>query len=86
MDWLQDNEYYGAYRYSFDVDGDLAGYSKSTTVFTELLLRNVGHLAMKDNPKAVYTAFDMFLQEQRFDDDSKFKKIKKDKRIMSTKL
>ena len=49
-------EYRNATRVPWYVDGELAGYMKSAGNFTEVLVRNAGHMVPMDQPK---WAFDL---------------------------
>lgn len=67
MDWVGDIEYEEATRFGWNVGDELAGYGKSTTFFTELLIRNAGHMVPYDQPKWAYYMYKTFIDDQSFD-------------------
>ena len=67
LDWDGDDDYYNAIRYGWMVEGEIAGYGKSAGLFTELLLRNAGHMAPADQPKWAYLMYKTFINNESFD-------------------
>ena len=53
-------EYRNAKRVPWYVDGELAGYIKSAGKFTEVLVRNAGHMVPTDQPKWAFDLINRF--------------------------
>ncbi|KAJ9586809.1 hypothetical protein L9F63_019595 [Diploptera punctata] len=56
-------EYRKAQRYAWKVDGELAGYMKSAGNFTEVLVRNAGHMVPTDQPKFAFDLINRFTSD-----------------------
>ncbi|PSN48042.1 hypothetical protein C0J52_09102 [Blattella germanica] len=54
-------EYRNATRVPWYVDGELAGYIKSAGKFTEVLVRNAGHMVPADQPKWAFDLISRFI-------------------------
>ncbi|XP_050530388.1 venom serine carboxypeptidase-like [Daktulosphaira vitifoliae] len=59
-----DNDYKKATRKPYYINKKLAGYIKSTGNFTEILVRNAGHLVSWDQPEILYKIIDKFIKKQ----------------------
>ncbi|KAJ9586808.1 hypothetical protein L9F63_019594, partial [Diploptera punctata] len=57
------DEYRKAQRYAWKVDGELAGYMKSAGNFTEVLVRNAGHMVPTDQPKFAFDLINRFTSD-----------------------
>ena len=56
------NQYQDAMRVPWYVDGELAGYVKSAGNFTEVLVRNAGHMVPADQPRWALDLISRFIQ------------------------
>ncbi|KAJ9586806.1 hypothetical protein L9F63_019592, partial [Diploptera punctata] len=63
-------EYRKAKRYAWKVDGELAGYMKSAGNFTEVLVRNAGHMVPTDQPKFAFDLITRFTSDNLVKSDN----------------
>lgn len=61
LEWKGAEDYKNAERDFWFVEGNLAGYSKTVGNFTEVLVRNAGHLVPTDQPKVAFDLFNRFI-------------------------
>lgn len=67
LNWKRADDYKKAGRSIWYVEDEIAGYSKTAGNFTELLVRNAGHLVPTDQPKWALDMFNRFIFNQPFD-------------------
>ncbi|KAJ9586803.1 hypothetical protein L9F63_019589 [Diploptera punctata] len=60
-------QYRNATRVPWYVDGELAGYMKSAGNFTEVLVRNAGHMVPTDQPKWAFDLINRFTSDTLLD-------------------
>ncbi|KAJ9584276.1 hypothetical protein L9F63_021398, partial [Diploptera punctata] len=68
LKWSGTDAYKTAPRLQWHVDGDIAGYSKTVGNFTELLVRDAGHMVPTDQPKWAFDMINRFTSNKPFND------------------
>ncbi|KAJ9584274.1 hypothetical protein L9F63_021396 [Diploptera punctata] len=66
LEWNGANAYKTAARNQWHVDGEIAGYSKTVGNFTELLVRDAGHMVPTDQPKWAFDMINRFTSNKPF--------------------
>ena len=66
LDWRGAHLYKTAPRVIWQVDGDVAGYAKTVENFTELLVRDAGHMVPTDQPKWAFDLINRFTSNKPF--------------------
>lgn len=66
LEWSGAAEYKAAKRQKWFVGGHLAGYSKSARNFTELLVRDAGHMVPSDQPEWAFDMITKFVTNKPF--------------------
>nr|XP_018897590.1 PREDICTED: venom serine carboxypeptidase-like [Bemisia tabaci] len=61
LEWPHASEYHKANRCQFKVGNDVAGYYKTAGTFTEVLVRNTGHMVPTTQPKWAFELLDRFI-------------------------
>ncbi|CAH0391112.1 unnamed protein product [Bemisia tabaci] len=61
LEWPHASEYHKAKRCQFKVNVDVAGYYKTAGTFTEVLVRNAGHMVPTTQPKWAFELLDRFI-------------------------
>uniref|UniRef100_A0A1B6EFH6 Carboxypeptidase n=1 Tax=Clastoptera arizonana TaxID=38151 RepID=A0A1B6EFH6_9HEMI len=67
LNWSGSNEYKTALRNKWHVHYELAGYSKTVKNFTEVLVRNAGHMVPFDQPLWALDLITRFTSNKKFD-------------------
>ncbi|PSN32632.1 hypothetical protein C0J52_26170 [Blattella germanica] len=70
-------EYRNATRVPWYVDGELAGYMKSAGKFTEVLVRNAGHMVPTDQPKWAFDLINRFTNDDLFGAAEEYRNAKR---------
>ncbi|CAL7950491.1 unnamed protein product [Xylocopa violacea] len=66
LKWAGAEKYKTAKRKKWFVGNELAGYSKTVDNFTEVLVRNAGHMVPSDQPKWAFDLITRFTHNKRF--------------------
>ncbi|PSN49676.1 hypothetical protein C0J52_22833 [Blattella germanica] len=66
LQWSGSEEYKTAPRVQWHVDDDIAGYAKTVGNFTELLVRDAGHMVPTDQPKWAFDLINGFTANKPF--------------------
>lgn len=66
LNWKGAEEYKTAKRDVWYVEEELAGYAKTVRNFSEILVRNAGHLVPKNQPKWALDMYNRFIFNQPF--------------------
>jgi len=67
MKWSKGSNYTGTPRTLWHVGGELAGYVKQVGDFTQVLVRNAGHMVPYDQPKWAFDLINRFTSGKKFD-------------------
>jgi len=68
LEWSGSEQYRNAERKIWTVDGTIAGYVKSAGDFSEVLVRNAGHMVPTDQPVWALDLFNKFIFNQPLTD------------------
>ena len=66
MNWKGKKDYINTSRAQWKVGGQLAGYAKSVGNFTQVLVRNAGHMIPYDQPKWAFDLISRFTAGKKF--------------------
>ena len=66
MKWSAQNNYTSTDRSFWHVGGELAGYAKEIGTFTQVLIRNAGHMVPYDQPKWAFDMINRFTSGKKF--------------------
>jgi len=64
--WSGTNTYLKAQRVKWMMGGSLAGYAKQVDNFTQVVVRNAGHMVPYDQPKAAFDMINRFILGKKF--------------------
>ena len=67
MKWSKGSNYTGTPRTLWHVGGELAGYVKQVGDFTQVLVRNAGHMVPYDQPKWAFDLINRFTSGKKFE-------------------
>ena len=67
LNWSADRNYTGTQRSLWHVGGQVAGYAKQVGNFTQVLVRNAGHMVPYDQPKWAFDLINRFTSGKNFD-------------------
>ena len=67
MKWSKAHNYTGTPRTQWHVGKELAGYVKQVGDFTQVLVRNSGHMVPYDQPKWAFDLINRFTSGKKFD-------------------
>lgn len=67
MNWSTKHNYTGTSRTQWHVGNELAGYVKQVGDFTQVLVRNAGHMVPYDQPKWAFDLITRFTSGKKFD-------------------
>jgi len=70
IEWKYSKEFASAKRSIWKVsidDKEVAGYAKHVADFTQIVLRNAGHIVPFDQPRAAFDMINRFVKSQKFD-------------------